>query len=86
MDIMTKLVVDSYSFSHRFSGGATSDTAGYQEIVHQCQDVNAMALTRQFFQFAVGCGYSPNSVVEAFTALSSEYGVAYCGYDKKSTQ
>ena len=73
--------VDSYSFSHRWSGEATSDTAGYQEIIHQCQEVNAAALTRQFFQFAVGCGYSPKNIVDAFNMLADEYGAAYCDYD-----
>ncbi len=77
--------VDSYSFSHRWSGEATSDTAGYQEIIHQCQEVNATALTRQFFQFAVGCGYSPKSIVDAFDMLADEYGAAYCDYDKKKS-
>jgi hypothetical protein len=78
--------VDSYSFSHRFSAEGTSDTAGYQEIVHQCQDVNATSLTRQFFQFALGCGYAPQSVVEAFETLANEYGDAYCGYDVKKNK
>jgi uroporphyrinogen-III decarboxylase len=75
--------VDSYSFSHRFSGDTTSDTAGYQEIIHQCQEVNATGLTRQFFQFALGCGYAPQSVIEAFEMLADEYSSAYC-YDKGS--
>lgn len=76
--------VDSYSFSHRFSGETTSDTAGYQEIIHQCQCVNAVALTRQFYQFAVGCGYAPQNIVDAFYSLATEYGTAYCGYDGKN--
>lgn len=71
---------DSYSFSHRFSGEATSDTAGYQEIIHQCQEVNATGLTRQFFQFAMGCGYSPRNIVDAFYSLAEEYGEAYCDH------
>lgn len=75
--------VDSYSFSHRFSAKATSDTAGYQEIIHQCQEVNATGLARQFFQFALGCGYAPQSVIEAFEMLADEYSSAYC-YDKGS--
>jgi hypothetical protein len=75
--------VDSYTFSHRFSGEATGDTAGYQEIIHQCQDVNAFALTRQFYQFALGCGYGPLSMVSAFQAMAAEYGVAHCDYDIK---
>ena len=71
---------DSYSFSHRFSSDrATDDTAGYQEIIHQCQEVNAFALTRQFYQFALGCGYAPQSMVDAFEAMASEYGEAHCG-------
>ena len=75
---------DSYSFSHRFSSDkATDDTAGYQEIIHQCQEVNAFALTRQFYQFMLGCGYAPQSVVAAFEAMASEYGEAHCDYDIK---
>jgi len=74
-------LVDSYSFSHRFSGETTSDTAGYEEIIHQCQEVNATGLTRQFFQFALGCGYSPKNIVDAFYSLAVEYGDAYCGYN-----
>lgn len=76
---------DSYSFSHRFSDdkNAPTDCASYQEIIHQCSGVNAIALTRQFFQFAVGCGYSPKNIVDAFSSLSDEYGTAYCHYDKK---
>jgi hypothetical protein len=70
---------DSYSFSHRFScDKATSDTAGYQEIIHQCQEVNAISLTRQFYQFALGCGYAPQSMVTAFEMMAEEYGDAYC--------
>lgn len=76
--------VDSYTFSHRFSGETTSDTAGYQEIIHQCQEVNAFGLTRQFFQFAVGCGYSPKNIVDAFASLASEYGNAYCYHGEKT--
>ena len=69
---------DSYSFSHRFSSESTSDTAGYQEIIHQCQEVNAFALTRQFYQFALGCGYAPQSIVDAFETMAMEYGEAHC--------
>jgi len=76
---------DSYSFSHRWSGEATSDTTGYQEIIHQCQEVNAIGLTRQFYQFMLGCGYAPQSVVAAFDALAMEYGEAHCGYDIKKS-
>ena len=77
---------DSYSFSHRFScNEATSDTAGYQEIIHQCQEVNAFGLTRQFYQFALGCGYAPQCIVAAFETLAMEYGEAHCGYDNKKT-
>lgn len=79
--------VDSYSFSHRFTDDkATPDTAGYQEIIHQCSDVNAMALTRQFYQFAVGCGYAPQNIVYAFYALADEYGHAHCGYNRKDNR
>lgn len=78
-------VVDSYSFSHRWTAEPTSDTAGYQEIIHQCQEVNAMALTRQFYQFALGCGYAPQSIVDAFYTLSMEYGEAF-GYNKDTPE
>ena len=75
---------DSYSFSHRFSDDkATSDTAGYQEIIHQCQEVNAFALTRQFYQFALGCGYAPQSMVDAFETMAMEYGEAHCANKAK---
>jgi hypothetical protein len=74
--------VDSYSFSHRFSGDTTSDTAGYQEIIHQCQEVNATGLTRQFFQFAMGCGYGPQNIIDAFVMLAKEYEDAY-GYNQE---
>lgn len=77
--------VDSYSFSHRFSDdqNAPTDCASYQEINHQCSGVNATGLTRQFFQFAMACGYSPKNIVDAFSSLADEYGTAYCGYDKE---
>jgi hypothetical protein len=61
------------------------DAASYQEIIHQCQGVNAYALTRQFYQFAVGCGYSPKSIVVAFELLADEYGHAHCDYNKTKT-
>ena len=77
--------VDSYSFSHRWTGESTNDTAGYQEIIHQCQDVNAFALTRQFYQFALGCGYAPQNIVDAFYSLSIEYGEAL-GYNKSNQE
>lgn len=74
--------VDSYSFSHRWTADATSDTAGYQEIIHQCQEVTATALTRQFYQFALGCGYSPRNIIDAFYSMADEYGGAL-GYNKE---
>ena len=77
---------DSYSFSHRFSSEATGDTAGYQEIIHQCQEVNAFALTRMFYQFALGCGYSPRSMVSAFEVMAAEYGAAHYDYDIKKSE
>jgi hypothetical protein len=80
---------DSYSFSHRFSDDkAATDIASYQEVNHQCSGVNATGLTRQFFQFAVACGYSPKNIVDAFLMLGVEYGEAYCGYhgEKQSEQ
>jgi hypothetical protein len=76
--------VDSYSFSHRFSSEQTNDTAGYQEIIHQCQEVNATALTRQFYQFALGCGYAPRNIVDAFYALAEEYSI-HC-YDGENSK
>jgi hypothetical protein len=78
--------VDSYSFSHRFSDdGAETDVAAYQEIIHQCQQVNAIGLTRQFYQFAIGCGYAPKSIVDAFYSLAEEYGAAHCGYNEEKS-
>jgi hypothetical protein len=72
--------VDSYSFSHRFTDDKASvDFAGYQEIIHQCGEVNATGLTRQFYQFALACGYAPDNIVDAFHSLAEEYGKAHCG-------
>lgn len=78
--------VDSYSFSHRFNDENMGlDFAEYQEIIHQCNGVNATGLARQFYHFALGCGYSPRSMVEAFTALADEYGEAHSfGYNEKT--
>lgn len=78
--------VDSYSFSHRFSGDTSSDCAGYQEIIHQCQEVNATGLTRQYFQFALGCGYSPRNIIDAFRELAAEYNEAYYGYNGEKNE
>lgn len=77
--------VDSYSFSHRFSDEkwTDSDTANHQEVVVQCHEASATALTRVFFQFALGCGFSPNNVASAMAAISEEYGEAYCGWEMK---
>ena len=76
--------VSSYSFSHRFSDPQIeSGSAEYQEIVHQCQDVDATALVRAFFHFAAGCGYAPKNIVDAFTELADEYGSAYGYYGEK---
>jgi hypothetical protein len=47
--------------------------------------VNAFALTRQFYQFALGCGYAPQSMVDAFETMASEYGEAHCHYDIKKS-
>lgn len=77
--------IDSYSFSHRWSDKTTFDTAGYQEIIHQCQQVNAFGLTRQFYQFALGCGYSPHNIIDAFYSLAAEYGDAL-GYNEKNQE
>ena len=72
--------VDSYSFTHRFTDEKASiDFAGYQEIIHQCSEVNATALARQFYQFALACGYAPQSIVDAFSVLAEEYDKAHCG-------
>jgi len=72
--------VDSYSFSHRFTAeNPAIDEAGYQEIIHQCNSVNAIGLARQFYQFALGCGYAPQSMVDAFYAVAEEYDKGHCG-------
>jgi hypothetical protein len=77
--------VDSYSFTHRFTDdNVIPDLASYQEIIHQCNGVNGVALTRQFFQFALGCGFSPKTIVNAMDELSKEYGEVYCGYNEES--
>jgi hypothetical protein len=40
---------------------------------------------RQFYQFALGCGYAPQNIVDAFEAMADEYGEAHCDYDKEKT-
>jgi hypothetical protein len=79
--------VDSYSFSHRFSDdcNAPTDCASHQEINHQCSGVNATGLTRQFYQFALACGYAPQSMVTAFEMMAAEYGEAHCDYNIKTS-
>jgi hypothetical protein len=77
--------VDSYSFSHRFTDDSVdAGFAGYQEIIHQCQQVDAMALTRQYFQFALGSGFAPKNIIDAFEELANEYGNAYGYYGKRN--
>ena len=71
-------VVDSYSFSHRFTDErALTDYASYQEIIHQCSGVNAIGLARQFCAFALGCGFPPSSVYNAMIDIGEEYNEAY---------
>jgi hypothetical protein len=74
--------VDSHSFSHRFTdSNAGIDGIGYQEIIHQCSEVNAMGLTRHYFHYALGCGFAPKNIIEAMETLAQEYSGAY-GYDE----
>lgn len=75
--------LDSYSFAHRFTDDKVeAGEASWQEVNHQCQGVNALALTRVFFHFAIGCGFVPASVLSAFQQVVDENGKAY-GYDEK---
>lgn len=72
--------VNSYSFSHRFSDdSAPSGYSSYQEIVHQSNADSAMTLGREFYHFALACGFAPQSVVNAFLELAEEYNNAHCG-------
>lgn len=71
--------VNSYSLSHRFSDdNAPSGYSSYQEIVHQSNADSATTLSREFYHFALACGFSPNSLVNAFIELAEEYGKAHC--------
>lgn len=71
--------VNSYSLSHRFSDdNAPSGYSSYQEIVHQSNADSATTLSREFYCFALACGFAPQSVVNAFLELAEEYGNAHC--------
>lgn len=71
--------VNSYSFSHRFNDdSAPSGYSKYQEIIHQSNAEGAFALAREFYCFALACGFAPQSIVYAFTELAEEYGTAHC--------
>ena len=77
-------VVDSYSFSHRFTDENTpTDHASYQEIIHQCSGVNAVGLARQFCAFALGCGFPPSSVYSAMIDIGEEYNESYMGLSNR---
>jgi hypothetical protein len=70
--------VNSISFSHRFSDdGVTHDTCSYQEINHTYSADTASAMMRAFYQFMMGCGYAPQSVIEAMLSIGTEYEEAY---------
>ena len=71
--------VNSYSFSHRFSDDREVEGySSWQEIVHQTNATNALALVRDFYGFAAGCGFAPSSMVAAFIAAAEEVGQAHC--------
>lgn len=76
---MLMAFVNSYSFSHRFTD--EREVTGYsswQEIVHQTNATHACALVRDFYGFAMGCGFAPSSMIEAFMTIAEEYGQAHC--------
>ena len=71
--------VNSYSFSHRFSDDREVDGySSWQEIVHQTNATNALALVRDFYGFAAGCGFAPSSMVIALMTVAEEMGQAHC--------
>jgi len=73
-------LVNSISFSHRFSDdGVCHDTCSYQEINHTYSADTATAVTRAFYQFMLGCGYAPISVVEAMLSIGTEHEEALIG-------
>jgi hypothetical protein len=76
---MAMAFVNSYSFSHRFSDDAAPvGYSSYQEIIHQSNADSAATLTREFYCFALACGFAPQSVVGSFIDLAEEYGQAHC--------
>lgn len=71
--------VNSYSFSHGFSDDREVDGySSWQEIVHQTNATNALALMRDFYGFALGCGFAPSSMVIALMTVAEEMGQAHC--------
>jgi hypothetical protein len=81
---MAMAFVNSYSFSHRFSDDReVAGFSSWQEIVHQSNAGDSLALVRDFYGFALGCGHAPQTIVDVFIQLAEEYSQAHCGYDKK---
>lgn len=71
--------VNSYSFSHRFSDDReVQGYSSWQEIVHQTNASDALAFVRDFYGFALGCGFAPQSMVTAFMEVAQEMGQAHC--------
>jgi hypothetical protein len=68
-------VVDSYTFSHRFSDTeAVVGFSSYEDIQYQCQPGPSVhALVRSFLQFALACGWPQSAVLNAFADISEEY-------------
>jgi hypothetical protein len=66
-------------FSHRFSDDAAPvGYSSYQEIIHQSNADSVATLTREFYCFALACGFAPQSIVNSFIDLAEEYGQAHC--------
>ena len=67
--------VNSYSFSHKFSDDReVTGYSSYQDIVHQSNAIETLALVRDLHGFLLGCGHHPVAVVEAMITVAEEYG------------
>lgn len=75
-------LVNSYSFSHKFSDDReVTGYSSYQDIVHQSNAVDTLALVRDFHGFLLGCGHHPAAVVDSMIAVAEEYGQSHCKHE-----
>jgi hypothetical protein len=84
---MTRGLVHNNNLSDLPSAGHARINLGLATIDLNCICelfiVNAIFLARQFYQFALGCGYAHQSMVMAPEMMAEEYGQAYCRDGRK---